>query len=188
MIDDLPSPFVVEWIPRVAAAIDRTWAEPDKVPPPPRALDLAMGRGRHARLLARAGFLTFGVDVRLDAVRDASARARYRRPDRPWMVRRSDRGAIAFRDVRCRSRHALPATRSVSIDSRGREVAWWCRRVRNLHRESAAARMRADIARSPAGAGRARPPLRGLRGVVLRRSRGTRGRRPDRRAGGHSAS
>ena len=35
-----------------------------------------MGRGRHARLLARAGFLTFGVDVRLAAVREASARAR----------------------------------------------------------------------------------------------------------------
>ena len=76
MIDDVPSPFVVEWIPRVAAAIDRTWAGPDKVPPRPRALDLAMGRGRHARLLARAGFLTFGVDVRLEAVREASARAR----------------------------------------------------------------------------------------------------------------
>jgi hypothetical protein len=35
-----------------------------------------MGRGRHALLLARAGFLTFGVDVKLDAVRDALARGR----------------------------------------------------------------------------------------------------------------
>jgi SAM-dependent methyltransferase len=38
-----------------------------------RALDLAMGRGRHARLLARHGFVTFGVDAKLDAVRDAVA-------------------------------------------------------------------------------------------------------------------
>lgn len=30
-----------------------------------------MGRGRHALLLARAGFKTFGVDIKLDAVRDA---------------------------------------------------------------------------------------------------------------------
>ena len=30
-----------------------------------------MGRGRHAVLLARAGFTTFGVDIRHDAVRDA---------------------------------------------------------------------------------------------------------------------
>lgn len=33
-----------------------------------------MGRGRHAALLAAAGYVTFGVDVRLDAVRDAVAR------------------------------------------------------------------------------------------------------------------
>ncbi len=30
-----------------------------------------MGRGRHALVLARNGFQTFGVDVKLDAVRDA---------------------------------------------------------------------------------------------------------------------
>ena len=35
-----------------------------------------MGRGRHAQLLTRAGFRTFGVDVKLDAVRNAAARAR----------------------------------------------------------------------------------------------------------------
>ena len=34
-----------------------------------------MGRGRHAQLLARAGFRTFGVDVKLDAVKEAVARA-----------------------------------------------------------------------------------------------------------------
>ena len=30
-----------------------------------------MGRGRHAVVLARAGFKTFGVDISVDAVRDA---------------------------------------------------------------------------------------------------------------------
>ena len=30
-----------------------------------------MGRGRHALLLARAGFRTFGVDIQFDAVREA---------------------------------------------------------------------------------------------------------------------
>src|SRR5262249_19731532 len=55
-----PSPFVVEWIGRAG----RQW-------PGGRALDLAMGRGRHAIALARAGFRTFGVDIRADAVRDA---------------------------------------------------------------------------------------------------------------------
>jgi SAM-dependent methyltransferase len=59
-----PSPFVVEWIGRVAATAPRG-----------RALDLAMGRGRHARLLAQAGFRTFGVDRRHDAVRDAMTNA-----------------------------------------------------------------------------------------------------------------
>jgi SAM-dependent methyltransferase len=54
------SPFVVEWIGRAAVAT-----------PGGRALDLAMGRGRHALPLARAGFRTFGVDKLYDAVRDA---------------------------------------------------------------------------------------------------------------------
>jgi hypothetical protein len=57
-----PSPFVMEWIARLS----------DRVPPPRRALDIAMGRGRHAIPLARAGFCTFGVDIRFDAVRDAA--------------------------------------------------------------------------------------------------------------------
>ena len=42
-----------------------------RVAPPRRALDLAMGRGRHALVLARNGFRVFGVDVKEDAVRDA---------------------------------------------------------------------------------------------------------------------
>ena len=58
-----PSPFIVEWIERIAREGGGN----------PRALDVAMGRGRHAVPLARAGFTTSGVDVRLDAVREAMA-------------------------------------------------------------------------------------------------------------------
>ena len=47
----------------------------DRLPQRRRALDIAMGGGRHAIPLARAGFRTFGVDVRLDAVRDAAIAA-----------------------------------------------------------------------------------------------------------------
>jgi tellurite methyltransferase len=72
MIDDMPSPFVVEWVPRVAD--NDKWGGPNKVRP--TAIDLAMGRGRHAPLLARAGFRTFGVDVKLEAVRAGVAGAR----------------------------------------------------------------------------------------------------------------
>jgi tellurite methyltransferase len=42
-----------------------------RVDPLSRALDLAMGRGRHALLLARHGFQTYGVDLKHDVVRDA---------------------------------------------------------------------------------------------------------------------
>jgi SAM-dependent methyltransferase len=54
----------VEWIARIAERA-----------PGGRALDVAMGRGRHALVLARAGFRTFGVDRRHDAVRDAMTAA-----------------------------------------------------------------------------------------------------------------
>lgn len=40
------------------------------------ALDLAMGEGRHALLLAATGFVTFGVDLFPDRVRVACRRAR----------------------------------------------------------------------------------------------------------------
>ena len=56
-----PSPFIVEWIERLAPSGGRR----------SRALDVAMGRGRHAVVLARSGFRTFGVDIEFDAVRDA---------------------------------------------------------------------------------------------------------------------
>jgi len=60
-----PSPFIESWI---AALAGQTRL-------PQRALDVAMGRGRHARLLALHGFRTFGVDVKYDSVRDAVASA-----------------------------------------------------------------------------------------------------------------
>ena len=44
-------------------------------PSPRRALDLAMGRGRHALVLAKYGFRVFGVDLNLDAVRGAVTQA-----------------------------------------------------------------------------------------------------------------
>jgi len=57
------SPFVLEWIARLARA--------DAC-----ALDVAMGRGRHALPLAGAGFRTFGVDANLDVTRDTARAAR----------------------------------------------------------------------------------------------------------------
>jgi tellurite methyltransferase len=69
------SPFIVEWV----ARLSRPSRLVNDVAPdgaaPPRALDVAMGGGRHALVLARAGFRTVGVDLRLDAVRDAMAAA-----------------------------------------------------------------------------------------------------------------
>jgi len=65
------SPFVGEWLPIVSRHLE--------VPRlPRRALDLAVGEGRHACALADAGFSTFGVDVSLDRMRTAQARARTR--------------------------------------------------------------------------------------------------------------
>ena len=65
---DPPSPFVAEWIGRISV----------QLPAPRRALDLAMGRGRHAFPLAAAGFQTFGVDNKLDVLLDTVNRARDR--------------------------------------------------------------------------------------------------------------
>ncbi len=65
-----PSPFVVEWVARAARELD---TEGERR----RALDLAMGRGRHALVLAGAGFQTFGVDVKLDALSSARDAARH---------------------------------------------------------------------------------------------------------------
>ena len=63
------SPFVGEWIPRVACELG--------VPARRcRALDLAMGEGRHAWLLASAGFDTFGVDRSVERLLTARSRGR----------------------------------------------------------------------------------------------------------------
>jgi tellurite methyltransferase len=62
---DPPSPFVEHWI--------RTLS--NQIPLPRRALDVAMGRGRHAFPLAAAGFRTFGVDSRHDVILDTVRRA-----------------------------------------------------------------------------------------------------------------
>ena len=59
------SEFVAEWLARLAPPGGERLC----------ALDVAMGRGRHAVALARAGFNAFGVDVRFDAVRDAKLAA-----------------------------------------------------------------------------------------------------------------
>ena len=69
-----PSPFVVEWVERLA----REW---EVCRAPRRALDVAAGRGRHAIAIARAGVDAFAVDLNLDALRDladAAAAARGR--------------------------------------------------------------------------------------------------------------
>ena len=58
-----PSPFVAEWI---SAAVRL-------FPSRRRALDVAMGRGRHAKQLVEQGFDVFGVDVHLETLRAASA-------------------------------------------------------------------------------------------------------------------
>ena len=65
---DPPSPFVLHWAPVVARQLET----------PRRALDVAMGRGRHVAALADAGFDVFGVDVRREAVADAVRQARSR--------------------------------------------------------------------------------------------------------------
>jgi tellurite methyltransferase len=57
---------MVDWIARLAEDGAAT----------KRALDVAMGRGRHALPLARAGFRTFGVDIAFEPVREACATAR----------------------------------------------------------------------------------------------------------------
>jgi len=61
-----PSPFVAHWIRMLS----------NQMPLPRRALDVAMGRGRHAFLLAAAGFRTFGVDSRLEVIVDTVRQAR----------------------------------------------------------------------------------------------------------------
>ena len=58
-----PSPFVLRWLPRLYHALGGL----------PRALDVAMGEGRHTSVLAKVGFYTFGVDC--DFLRVACAKS-----------------------------------------------------------------------------------------------------------------
>jgi hypothetical protein len=62
-----PSDFVVSWLTTLRAS--------GLLPGRP-ALDVAMGRGRHALALARAGFRVFGVDVDYESVADGVRTAR----------------------------------------------------------------------------------------------------------------
>jgi SAM-dependent methyltransferase len=65
MVSDPPSTFVSEWIAQLAQTL----------PASRTALDLAMGRGRHAMLLARSGFHTFGIDNHFEALQGAARMA-----------------------------------------------------------------------------------------------------------------
>ena len=57
------------------------------VPPGARTLDVAMGAGRHALVLAQAGFCVFGVDRDYDRTRRARASLRAQgRPARVWVA------------------------------------------------------------------------------------------------------
>jgi SAM-dependent methyltransferase len=62
-----PSPFIARWVPRVF--VDAPGARP-------RALDVATGRGRHAVVMAAAGFRVIAIDIQFDAVADAARTAR----------------------------------------------------------------------------------------------------------------
>jgi SAM-dependent methyltransferase len=68
------SPFVAEWLPRIVAEMNGR-------PGPRRALDLAMGEGRHAIPLAEAGFVTYGVDVAVERLLSARSALGDRRLD-----------------------------------------------------------------------------------------------------------
>lgn len=58
---DPPSPFVLRWLDALAPTL----------PEPARALDVAVGQGRHALPMAAAGFRVFGVDISFDKVQTA---------------------------------------------------------------------------------------------------------------------
>jgi tellurite methyltransferase len=71
-VNEQPSPFVVRALAHLGAP-QRTVSSSSR---PPRALDLACGRGRHALLLARSGYHVEAVDFALPALISLAARAR----------------------------------------------------------------------------------------------------------------
>lgn len=74
--DDPPSPLVVRWAADLFGSL----------PPRRRALDLAMGRGRHARALASSGYSVFGVDWQIDVVRSAVSKSGDGTPLHAWVA------------------------------------------------------------------------------------------------------
>ena len=60
-----PSPFITRWVPRLAVEFRHE----------KRALDVAMGRGRHAVVMAAAGFHVVGIDMQFDALISAKQAA-----------------------------------------------------------------------------------------------------------------
>ena len=72
----VPSRFVTTWLARLRFA---------ELAAEGRALDVAMGWGRHSLALAQAGFRTFGVDINLRAVTEGVHAARRQRlPVNGW--------------------------------------------------------------------------------------------------------
>lgn len=75
-LDRSASRFVEQWVPRLRHRLgDRSCA-----------LDLACGAGRHARLLAMAGFETFAVDVSETRVSRIRSHATTSRPIHAWVA------------------------------------------------------------------------------------------------------
>ena len=133
-----PSPFVVEWAPRAAASIG------PRAHRTPRALDIAMGNGRHVDTLGRAGFHIFGVDRSFDDVRAASAAARASGVSLSAWCADLCTASTARAGLRARAGHAIPAARSVSVV----EACGASRRlryVRDLHAAPAAAWPRTHV-------------------------------------------
>jgi SAM-dependent methyltransferase len=65
---EVPSAFVARWIHRLSSDGHKSRS----------ALDLGIGRGRHAWALAQAGFTTFGVDRHIESLRAARLEANRR--------------------------------------------------------------------------------------------------------------
>ena len=168
------SPFVVEWIARLA---------PRASAHARRALDVAMGRGRHAVALARAGSATFGVDVRVrrGARRDAARERGTALRVHGWCADLTQHPLPSARfDVvvvtRYLQRDLFPALREARRAGRRRPL-------RNVHDGAARARHGADVAGSSARTGRAARRVRRVRGAVLRGSHGAGGGRAGSRRG-----
>ena len=156
---DLPSPFVVQWTAAVAPAL----------PGKRRVLDVAMGRGRHARFLSELDVAVYGVDRDFDAVRsvvrEAAARGRI---VRGWcadltafpLPRRAFEMVVVTRYLQ---RDLMHAIRRSGRAGRNRPL-------RDVHDPSAGPWHRTPVARPSSPAGRASRTVQSIRVVVLRGS------------------